>query len=171
MNGDNVMEIVGRFGTATEVRNAMTGALIMQFPAYSLAVSYAMVDLDGDGTPECIGSGENSKTFVIDWVLVGAASDAPVAAGESLNIRPNPSSGGAEIGFSVPVRTEAELRIYDPMGRSVRVLANRPFDTGKQVVSWDGRDDKGTRLSPGVYFVELRLNGGAQSHRGKIVLN
>lgn len=127
----------------------------------------------GDGTPECVCSGETSKTFIIDWVLVADATgpSSTTDVQSHLDIHPNPGFGGAEIGFSLSARADTELRIYDPSGRSVRVLADRPFEAGKQMVSWDGRDDKGVRVSPGVYFVELRLDRGGLTRKGKIVLN
>jgi hypothetical protein len=173
MNGDGLTEIVGQFGTATEIRDAMTGSVIKQFASYTLAGGYAMIDLDNDGTPECLGSGLNSQTLVIDWVIT---ANAPTTGGTtdrrpSLEITPNPSSGAAHVTFSLPASGDGQLRVYDVSGRSVRLLADGHFDEGMQMIAWDGRDDRGVTLPAGVYFVELRIGEGALSYRSKIVLD
>jgi hypothetical protein len=49
-----------------------------------------------------------------------------------------------------------ELLIYDVSGRRVREISLVPFSFslgGK--VEWDGRDNAGQRVAPGVYFAGL----------------
>jgi len=48
----------------------------------------------------------------------------------------------------------------------VRTLARGSAESG--VRTWDGTDLHGARVSPGLYFVELRV--GDQVDRGRIVL-
>jgi len=51
----------------------------------------------------------------------------------------------------------------------VRLLADRTFGAGTQRLEWDGTDDGGHRLSPGVYFIQLTFGNQSRVHRMAIV--
>lgn len=54
----------------------------------------------------------------------------------------------------------ARLRVLDPQGRVVRLLHEGILAPGQSVTAtWDGRDDAGRRLEPGVYFAQIDLGG------------
>jgi hypothetical protein len=47
------------------------------------------------------------------------------------------------------------LKVYDISGRLVRDLSGLSSVIGNQLsVSWDGRDEAGNVLAPGVYFIQ-----------------
>ena len=47
------------------------------------------------------------------------------------------------------------------MGRTVRTIARgQKFDAGVQSLRWDGRNETGRPVGPGVYFVRLSTVGG-----------
>ncbi len=73
---------------------------------------------------------------------------------------PNPARNTVVIKFSVPVRENVRLAIYDAAGRCVRELLNSEVEAGEHVVSWDGRGDCGRIASSGVYFVRLKAESG-----------
>jgi spore coat protein A len=75
--------------------------------------------------------------------------------------RPNPAGGAMEIGFTLPAAGWADVRVYDPMGRLVRVLAAREFAAGRSSVTWDGTNDAGRRVPAGIYL--YRLQSGAMT--------
>jgi hypothetical protein len=74
-----------------------------------------------------------------------------------LNVVPNPFTGSTDISFSVAGRTEADVTVYDPSGRSVRTLHNGVLETGRVTLTWDGRDGSGRLANPGHYFVLVEL--------------
>jgi hypothetical protein len=79
-----------------------------------------------------------------------SAVPAPSAATRALLARPNPFRARTDIAFDPGVRPGTRLTIHDVRGRLVRALALRgPGGT----VAWDGRDDTGTPVPAGVYFV------------------
>jgi hypothetical protein len=80
-----------------------------------------------------------------------------------LNISPNPFTTVAR--FEVlGASKKSELQIYDVTGRKIKRLSipNSQFPIHNYV--WDGRDDGGNKVSPGVYF--LKVNGKSV---GKVV--
>lgn len=80
---------------------------------------------------------------------------------------PNPTTGPTRFSFehNQPIGTPADvrLRIFTVTGTPVRTLAHEhtlPMGilAGSRVeIPWDGRDDDGSRLAPGVYLVQLRV--------------
>jgi len=52
----------------------------------------------------------------------------------------------------------AEVTVFDLSGRLVRHLVERrALSTGVRSLSWDGRDDAGKMVAPGIYHVRLRV--------------
>ena len=76
-----------------------------------------------------------------------------------LSISPNPFTERVKISF-VGVSGnrsigESEIKIYDVSGRLIRSFPSSLF-TRRSSVTWDGRDELGKRVTPGIYFVKLR---------------
>ncbi len=87
-----------------------------------------------------------------------ASAEAPELAFVDQNV-PNPVPSrqttiayGVPRGAQGPVRTT--LRFYDVRGRVVRTLVDGLVPPGRYAVQWDGRDDRGARVPPGVFFYE-----------------
>jgi hypothetical protein len=70
--------------------------------------------------------------------------------------RPNPSRGRLDISFDAPQSCGVpSLVIYNVRGELVRSLAGEALSPGGYAATWDGADDRGRRVSAGVYFVRL----------------
>jgi flagellar hook assembly protein FlgD len=52
------------------------------------------------------------------------------------------------------------LRLYDLAGRQV-IEKKRDVQASPQQLSWDGRDAGGQRVPPGLYLLELHIDGDA----------
>jgi hypothetical protein len=75
-------------------------------------------------------------------------------------VRPNPvGSGPAEIRWTMPRAADVEVAVYDVAGRRVAGLAYGMRAAGAPRVSWDRRDDRGSRAAAGVYLVRLTVDG------------
>jgi uncharacterized delta-60 repeat protein len=73
---------------------------------------------------------------------------------------PNPCRGRVDVTFDVPSGVVvARLAIYDVRGRLVRVLADEGISAGRYTATWDASDNRGRRVSAGVYFVRLQCDG------------
>ncbi len=68
---------------------------------------------------------------------------------------PDPTRGHAAIRFSIPHRTQATLTLRSVTGALVRTLCNSSLLPAHYSLVWDGCDDHGLRVAPGVYFWRL----------------
>ncbi len=99
---------------------------------------------------------------------VGVAPGAPVAALQLGANAPNPFTTLMRIGFELPRRERASLRVFDVAGREVRTLvAAGELDAGRHDATWDGRDASGARVPAGLYF--CRLEAGPETRTRRVV--
>jgi len=69
---------------------------------------------------------------------------------------PNPFKATTLIRFSIRERSRVSLKIYNVAGQLVRRLFDRDLSPGTYTdVMWDGRDDSGNSIGPGVYLYKL----------------
>lgn len=96
--------------------------------------------------------------------VTGAAPGAARLALEEA--RPNPIRSGAAIVFTLAQDGPVTLRVHDVSGRNVRALAaSATLAAGRHEVAWDGRDDSGASVAPGVYLVRLEAGGRTLTRR------
>ena len=86
-----------------------------------------------------------------------------------LSVWPNPSSGSTEVRFGLPGAAVAGVEILGVDGRRVRSLGEKELSAGRGSVRWDGRDDRGQRVSSGIYFVRLSVGGRIAAQRLTII--
>ena len=99
-----------------------------------------------------------------------ARGDAPgVAWPAILSLAPNPSHPSTEVSFATVGSGPVIMEIHDVGGRRVAALPLGDLGPGAHRVSWDGRDGRGARVLPGIYFVRLRSAEGA-SQPAKLTL-
>ncbi len=101
------------------------------------------------------------------FVLASPPATAPSRVALSAP-RPNPAREGTTLDLSLPAPARATVAVYDLAGRRVRALADGPLPAGTTALRWDGRDDRGTALEPGLYFV--RLASGRDVATRRVVL-
>jgi hypothetical protein len=62
----------------------------------------------------------------------------------------------------------AEVALFDAAGRLVRVVGRGMYPAGVQRLTWNGLDDNGRRVPPGVYF--LRSSSGGHTKEVKVMI-
>jgi hypothetical protein len=83
---------------------------------------------------------------------------------------PNPFGSSTTIEFVLPKPVEVSLRIYDVAGRLVRtVLLNDSRSSGEHRTTWDGQDELGRPVTPGVYLYRLTAGDISETRRMTIV--
>jgi hypothetical protein len=68
---------------------------------------------------------------------------------------PNPVTAGTTLCFSLEQAGAIRLIIHDMTGRVVRDLADSRFASGTSRVDWNGLDNQGKRVVPGIYACRL----------------
>ena len=81
---------------------------------------------------------------------------------------PNPFNPQVTIPFSLELPGHVRAEIFDLRGRRVASLVDEVFSAGAHELKWQGRDDRGSDLSSGVYF--LRIDGGGERSLQKLIL-
>jgi len=163
--------------------NAVSVSGSFLYAGTNLPIGLIIADIS-EPMPRMVGnlSGRTqSVTTSGNWVYFGTElgfSIAPVQCEgttgitpQPLNIsgvlgaaHPNPFRGASALQFALPKRGMVTLRVYDLSGREVRTLLSEEMEEGSHDAVWDGRNDAGTELPAGIYFVQLEGPGigGAQ---------
>ncbi len=96
--------------------------------------------------------------FVIGAVTTTGVDDTPAPSSFALHANvPNPFNPVTTISYDIPAGgANVNISIYDVSGRLVRELVHEHRQAGVSSVQWNGEDDRGQRVSSGVYFYRMR---------------
>ncbi|MCB5270263.1 MAG: CapA family protein [Candidatus Cloacimonetes bacterium] len=72
-----------------------------------------------------------------------------------LNIYPNPFNPETTIDFDLPQSAQTSLKIYNVRGQLLRTLVDEMLPSGHHRYSWDGRDQRGDKVSSGLHFIKI----------------
>ena len=81
-------------------------------------------------------------------------------------VYPNPGRGPTGVQLHVAGapgdrEVSGEAALYDLAGRRLRVIHQGAIARGLTTLSWDGRDQRGAELAPGVYLLRFKTAAGA----------
>ena len=118
-----------------------------------------------------------SYLYLFDVTMPADAGAAPVsfgpylatispALGRPVGIFAYPNPGRGPTGIQLHVAgapgdrdVSGEAAIYDLAGRRVRMIRKGAIARGLTTLSWDGRDERGDELRPGVYLLRFTAAG------------
>jgi hypothetical protein len=152
--------VVGGYGTSSPDTNN-------HGRAYALAAG----DGTGPGWPMFRHDLVHSACFGHVTSGVGVAPDGPdgmAASGLRLRSDPNPFSASTEIIYHVGLKGQVSLNLYNVEGKLVRTLADGLKPSGSYAAIWDGRNDDGIMVPPGLYL--CRLSVGKLTATRKLLL-
>ncbi len=119
-------------------------------------------------SPDCPAA----QDYTFDAVTTAAtAVDDPPLYTRTVRLdqnEPNPFGPETRIRYALAQSSPVHLSVFDAAGRQVRLLAHTGQAAGEYQIRWDGRDDAGDRVPPGVYFYRLQADG--QTAVNKMVL-
>jgi len=136
--------------------SALTSS-VMTLPAHGGrdTVAYALVVGDELSEIEAAVDAAN-LAYGVD---VDPDSETPPLAFRLEQNSPNPFNPSTEISYELANRGFVDLSVYDLAGHRVRTLVAREMAAGKNVATWDGRDDSGQQVPSGLYFYKYVANG------------
>lgn len=73
---------------------------------------------------------------------------------------PNPFNPSTRISFNIDNKSNGSLKLYDLLGNVVQTITEGTFGAGFHVIDFDG-----SKLSSGVYFYKLDINGFSQTKK------
>lgn len=100
-----------------------------------------------------------------EYCSLTGVSDGTSAALRVDQNYPNPFTAGTSISYDLAADRFVTAVVYDVKGREVRTLVDSSRETGPHVVFWNGLNDRGRRMSQGVYFLRLRAGDEERSVR------
>jgi PKD repeat protein len=113
-------------------------------------------------------SSDTTLTASFRNVLTGVESPLPVTSFVLEQNWPNPFSGRTTFQYGLPKASDVEIEVFDVAGRRVYGIRVRGSSPGWNRFLFDGRDDRGSALASGVYF--LRVRAGEAVGARKIVI-
>ena len=103
---------------------------------------------------------------VIDTGDTSVPPPAPRGAIEFAPPRPTPAIGHVTLRYTLGTAARVSLTIFDAAGRRTRLLEpSQQKGADRYDVTWDGHDDDGRLVSPGLYIARLEVGGRTLEQR------
>lgn len=115
------------------------------------------------GTANLVLPARSATLAVLQRSLADVSPSPPEAATLQMRAQPNPFGGATSLAFVLPAAGPVRLNVYDALGRHVRTLLDGERPAGANVVAWDGTDQRGRSLAPGMYCCRLAWSGRVTS--------
>jgi uncharacterized protein (DUF362 family) len=96
-----------------------------------------------------------------------SANDVPTQNGIPIMVSnfPNPFNPFTEIHVTLLRESTLAISIYSVNGQRVRNLISSSFRAGEHIIQWDGKNDRGYKVSSGMYIVGVNSGNRIVSHR------
>jgi len=69
---------------------------------------------------------------------------------------PNPFNQSTTIEYTLPVRSEVTIDVFNILGEKVKSLFYGILTSGRHSISWDGTNEKGKTAGTGIYFYRVK---------------
>jgi len=151
-------------GQSWQAEGSTSGTTHVAWRVPANATANGLLKVAAYGSGEFIGYDVTDAPFS---VVIGTTGIEPIAGARTtlLPNSPNPFRGSTQIGYTLAARAQVSLEIFNVSGMKVRTLVHDAFDAGPQQATWNGRDEAGRRVTPGIYVVRLRTPEFAASRR------
>ncbi|MBT4292903.1 hypothetical protein HOD41_09455, partial [bacterium] len=143
----------GAYSYAAGIYNQNMNSNIVYFP----------VDFSRWYTPADYGSGTSARTDVLSDILLffghpleSPVTDIPANTVFTLNCFPNPFNPITKVCYNMPIAGNLKVVIYNIKGEQVCKLLDHKVEEGLGSLYWNGRNEEGSEVASGVYFVELK---------------
>ncbi|MDP6528326.1 MAG: T9SS type A sorting domain-containing protein [Gemmatimonadota bacterium] len=105
--------------------------------------------------------GESRRALVLE-AAPALKESVPLVLGPAV---PNPFTPRTSIHFSIATPVVVDLGVYNILGQRVRTLMAGDLAPGDHLRSWDGTDDLGVDVPPGIYFARITQGDATETRR------
>lgn len=153
---------------ATRVARLLLPMFVALAAVMSWSASVASAGYRAPGGPLPLWYGGDNQSPYPAISTVGVAPPHASAVRLTLSCAPNPARGPVRFRGVIPAGGELRVRLFSVNGRLVREWKPEADGAGPVEWMWDGRDDRGRTVPPGLYF--YRAEAAGRQARGKLVL-
>ena len=113
-------------------------------------------------------TGESAASDPVSVMIYGTdIGNEEIQEAMLLSCFPNPFRQVTRIAFSMRETAHVTLEVYNLKGQKIRQYSI--FNNQSSIV-WDGKDSKGNRVSSGIYFYKLNVNGKTEAVKKCLLL-
>jgi sugar lactone lactonase YvrE len=125
-----------------------------------VVVSPYAVELEADYTNNVA-----TRTVVLGTPVGVDLSRSPIDRVAFAPPIPNPMRGLVTFAFQLPRRSTPSLEIFDVLGRRIRRWTWVDLAAGNHSLVWNGRDERGATVTPGILLCRLRVGDEARTRK------
>jgi len=105
-----------------------------------------------------------ADSFLLSCPSIAGVTDGDPPAKEVRMSVSRRGWGAPDVGLrlELPSRVPVRLAVYDIAGRRRSTILDRELPAGVTELVWDGRDQAGSRMASGMYFIRLTCTKGAR---------
>lgn len=119
----------------------------------------------GNHTLRCNIASSDSIAFDAIWnIQVSSANaDLQIASAPQINLKAGPNPFGDKIAIQCASTKEqvVTVAVFNLRGQKVRELQKGAQKQGSWELEWDGCDNRGHELSPGIYLLKMKAESGS----------
>ncbi len=127
----------------------------------------------GGITPSTPSADIDGIIVATTWQEVTGVAGSPVGTSNarfSLQpVTPNPVSKFTQIKYSLKTPGRVNLSVFNILGQQVATLVDGDQAAGSHTATWRLRDDRGSLVPNGIYFVKLTTGGQSITRRAMVV--
>ena len=173
--GDSLQVAFAAISPSSEVEVVRLDFSTALFSTGAVLQASLQHSVEGAGGWQRVDPGEAVEAIASNTTtLVGAVQEGALVQAVEVEPRvvtPNGDGINDEVGFHFQVvkvggASPVEVLIHDVRGQRVRRLVeHRPTSTGIYGMEWDGRDERGAVVPPGVYLARVRVDTDTEGAR------
>lgn len=147
------LSVAGATGEALTLYRFTAGSALAPAGSVSLAA----------GTADLVLPARSATLAVLQRPLADVPPAPALSVALAVRAQPNPFGRATSLAFVLPGAGPVKLTVYDAMGRHVRTLLDGERPAGANVAAWDGTDQRGRPLPPGMFCCRLAWSGRVAS--------
>jgi hypothetical protein len=159
--------LINKHTSAETARLSVAGATGEAITLYRFTASSALAPAGSAslsaGTAHLVLPARSATLAVVQRPVAAVPPSPSAAAALQVRAQPNPFGGATTLAFVLPGAGPVRMTVYDAMGRHVRTLLEGERPAGANVVAWDGADQRGRALAPGMFCCRLAWEGRVTS--------